>query len=74
MKYGSLICHGDFPRDAVHKKKKNLSTNAGDMGSTPGPGRSHAAEQLSPCVSTTEPKLQSLWVATTESTVTNTEP
>ena len=56
------------------KKKKNLSTNAGDMGSTPGPGRSHAAEQLSPCVSTTEPKLQSLWVATTESTVTNTEP
>ena len=60
MKYGSQICHGDFPRDAVHKKKKNLSTNAGDMGSTPGPGRSHAAEQLSPCVSTTEPKLQSL--------------
>ena len=41
MKYGSQICPGNFPRDAVHKKKKNLSTNAGDIGSIPGPGRFH---------------------------------
>ena len=40
---------GDFPGGAV---VKNLPANAGDMGSSPGPGRSH--EQLSPCATTTE--------------------
>ena len=45
----------DFPGGAV---VKNLP--AGDVGSSPGPGRSHiphAAEQLSPCATTTEPVL-----------------
>ena len=44
-----------FPRGAV---VKNLPANAGDTGSSPGPGRSHmAVEQLSPCTTTTEPVL-----------------
>ena len=30
--------YGDFPGGAV---VKNLPANAGDMGSSPGPGRSH---------------------------------
>ena len=35
---------------------ENLPVNAGDMGSSPGLGRfPHAAEQLSPCATTTEP-------------------
>ena len=35
---------------------KNPPANEGDMGSSPGPGRfPHAAEQLSPCATTTEP-------------------
>ena len=34
---------------------KNLSANAGDMGSIPGPGKiPHATEQLRPCASTRE--------------------
>ena len=34
----------------------NLPANAGDTGSIPGPGRfPHAAEQLGPCATTTEP-------------------
>ena len=33
---------------------KNLATNAGDMGSIPGP---HATKQLSLCASNTEPVL-----------------
>ena len=40
---------GDFPRGAV---VKNLPANAGDTGSIP-----HAAEQLSPGTTTTEPVL-----------------
>ena len=37
---------------------KNPPANAGDMGSSPGQGRSpHAVEQLSPCATTTEPAL-----------------
>ena len=37
---------------------KNPPANAGDTGSSPGPGRfPHAAEQLSPCATTTEPAL-----------------
>ena len=37
---------------------RNLPANAGDRGSSPGPGRfPHAAEQLSPCTTTTEPVL-----------------
>ena len=35
---------------------ENPPANAGDTGSSPGPGRSpHATEQLSPCATTTEP-------------------
>ena len=46
---------------------KNPPANAGDTGSSPGPGRSHiAAEQLSPCTTTTEPALWSPWATTTE--------
>ena len=34
---------------------KNLPANAGDTGLIPGPGKiPHAAEQLSPCATTTE--------------------
>ena len=45
----------DFPGGAV---VKNLPANAGDTGSRPGLGRfPHAAEQLSPCTTTTEPAL-----------------
>ena len=44
-----------FPGGAV---VKNPPANAGDTGSCPGPGRSQcAAEQLSPCATTTEPAL-----------------
>ena len=44
-----------FPRGAV---VKNPPANAGDTGSSPGSGRiPHAAEQLSPCATTTEPVL-----------------
>ena len=46
--------HWDFPGDAV---VKNPPANTGDTGSSPGPGRSHTAEQLSPCTTTTEPAL-----------------
>ena len=43
----------DFPGGAV---VKNLPANAGDTGSSPGPGRfPHAVEQLSLCTTTTEP-------------------
>ena len=45
----------DFPGGSV---VKNLPANAGDMGSSPGLGRSpHAVEQLSPGTTTTEPVL-----------------
>ena len=45
----------DFPGGAV---VKNPPANAQDTGSIPGPGRfPHAAEQLSPCTTTTEPEL-----------------
>ena len=45
----------DFSSGAV---VKNLPANAGDTGSSPGPGRSHmGTEQLSPCTTTTEPLL-----------------
>ena len=44
----------DFPGGAV---VMNPPANAGDSGSSPGPGRSHAAEQLSPCATTTAPAL-----------------
>ena len=44
-----------FPGGAV---VKNPPANAGDMGSSPGPGKiPHAAEQLSLCATTTEPAL-----------------
>ena len=45
----------DFPGGAV---VKNQPAKAGDTGSSRGPGRfPHAAEQLSPCATTTEPAL-----------------
>ena len=43
-----------FPGDSV---VKNSPVNAGDMGLIPGPGRSTCMEQLSLCVTTTEPVL-----------------
>ena len=44
-----------FPGGAV---VKNPPANAGDVGLVPGLGRYHiAAEQLSPCATTTEPEL-----------------
>ena len=43
----------DFPGGTV---VKNLPANAGDTGSSPGPGRSHMP-QLSPRTTTTEPVL-----------------
>ena len=46
---------------------KNPPAYAEDGGSIPGPGRSpHAAEQLSPCATTTEPVLQSLGTTATQ--------
>ena len=37
---------------------KNPPANAGHMGLSPGPGRSHVpAEQLSPCATTTEARV-----------------
>ena len=45
----------DFPGGTV---SKNLPVNAGDTGSIPGPGKMpHAAGQLRPSASTTEPML-----------------
>ena len=45
----------DFPGGAV---VKNPPANAGDTGSSPGPGKiPHAAEQLSLGATTTEPAL-----------------
>ena len=48
---------------------KNPPANAGDMGSSPGPGIPHAAEQLSLCATTTEPVLCSPRATTTEARV-----
>ena len=54
----------DFPGGTVDK---NQPANAGDVGLTPRPGRSHMpAEQLSPRATTTEPVLWSLGNSTTE--------
>ena len=51
--WSSNKAHTDFPGGTV---VKNLPVNAGDTGLSPGPGRFlHAAEQLSPCATTTEP-------------------
>ena len=45
----------DFPGNAVGK---NPPANAGGTSSIPGPEKiPHAAEQLSPCATTTEPAL-----------------
>ena len=49
--YGALTkSRGGLPGGPVVRK---LTTNAGDMGSIPAPGRCH--EQLSPRATTTEP-------------------
>ena len=47
----------------VKKKKKNLPSSAGNAGLIPGQGTKspHAAEQLSPCATTTEPMDCSYW-------------
>lgn len=46
---------------------KSVPANTKDMGLVPGPGRSHLPQSnLSPCIRTTEPTLQSLTVVTTE--------
>ena len=46
---------------------KNPPANAGDMGSSTGPGKfPRAAEQLNPCATTTEPVLYSPRATTTE--------
>ena len=42
----------DFPGGTV---VKNPPANAGDTGSSPGPGRSHMSRSNSPCAATTEP-------------------
>ena len=49
----------DFPGDPV---EKNLPSTAGDTGSIPGRGTKipHAAGQLSPCATTTEPACRKL--------------
>ena len=47
--------HGGFPGGTV---VKNLPAKTRDTGFEPGPGKiPHAAEQLSPCATTTEPEL-----------------
>ena len=46
----------DFPGGAV---VKNLPANAGDTGSSPGLGRSHMLQSISPCATITEPALWS---------------
>ena len=54
----------DFPGGAV---VKNPPANAGDIGSEPWSGKiPHAAEQLSPCATTTEPAFYSPQATTTE--------
>ena len=47
---------------------KNPGANAGNMGSFSGLGTkiTHAARQLTLCIMTTNPELQSLWAATAE--------
>ena len=45
---------GDFTGGTV---VKNPPANAGDTDSVPGPGRSRAVKQLSPCATITEPVL-----------------
>ena len=53
-----------FPGGAV---VKNPCANAGDTGSSPGPGRSHMP-QSNPCATTTEPMLYSSCSTTREAT------
>ena len=47
-----MLMSWDFPGGAV---VKNLPANAGDTGSSPGPGRSHMPRATSPCATTIEP-------------------
>ena len=64
---GIKRCGQDFPGGTV---VKTPPANAGDTGSSPGPERiPHAAEQLSPCATTTKPALQSPRATTTEARV-----
>ena len=60
---GQICLFQDFPRDPVVKKPP---TNAGDMGSIPGLGRSHKVQRSDPIIKTAEPTLQSPRAATTE--------
>ena len=67
--WGIKIIWLGFPGGLV---VKNLPTNAEDIGSIPGLGRSHMpAEQLSPGATVIAPVLQSLGTATTEPTSHN---
>ena len=54
---------GGFPGGAV---VRNSPANAWDMGSSPGPGRSHMPQLLSLRSRAREPQLLSLHAATTE--------
>ena len=59
----------DFPGGSV---VKNLTANAGDTGSVPGPGRTHRPRSRQ--AGTPEPVLWSLGAATTEPSAATTEP
>ena len=73
-KYLKLKMHWDFPGGTV---VKNPPDNARDMGSSPGPGRSHmplsnyahVPQLLSLRSVAREPQLLSLWTTTTEARV-----
>ena len=51
-KVGLKLNIQNFPGSPV---VENLPANAGEMGSIPGPGRSHMLQDLSSCATTAEP-------------------
>ena len=65
-------CGGDFPGGPV---AENPPSSAGDVASSPGQGAeiSHAAGQLSPCDTTTEPMCSAAHVTTGEQPVHHSE-
>ena len=71
---GDLKLHGSFKEKYLGFPGglvKNLPCNARDTGFDPWFEISHAAEQLSPCITTIEPMLQSPRATTTEPTCFN---
>ena len=62
---------GDFHSGAVGK---NPPANAGNTGSTPGPGRPHTPRSNQAVLQSTERALQSLWAPATEHTCCNLKP